>query len=88
MVYKSLNGLGPSYIADLLPHYEPARLLRSAGSGLLVVPKIKSKDGRAAFGHYAPNIWNKLPVDLRFAPTLAVFKSGLKTLLFSAAFNC
>ena len=88
LVYKSLNGLGPSYIADLLPRYEPARSLRSAGSGLLVVPKIKSKHGKAAFGHYAPTLWNKLPIDLRFSPTLAAFKSRLKTQLFIAAFGC
>ena len=87
LVYKALNGLGPSYIADLLPRYEPPRLLRSAGSGLLDVPRIKSKHGKAAFGHYAPSSWNKLPQDLRYAPTLLTFKSRLKTLLFSAAFD-
>ena len=88
LVYKSLNGLGPSYIADLLPRYVPPRPLRSAESGLLVVPRIKSKHGKAAFGHYAPTSWNKLPKDLRDTPTLLAFKSRLKTLLFSTAFDC
>ena len=66
-------------------HPDPSGL---QGPGLLVVPRINSKHGKAAFGHYAPTSWNKLPKDLRYAPTLLTFKSRLKTLLFSAAFGC
>ncbi len=32
LVYKSLNGLGPKYIADMLTEYKPNRPLRSLGS--------------------------------------------------------
>ncbi len=32
LVYKSLNGLGPKYIADMLTEYKPNRPLRSVGS--------------------------------------------------------
>ena len=42
LVYKSLNGCGPLYLAELLKHYSPAHDLRSAASKLLFVPKIKS----------------------------------------------
>ena len=88
LVYKSLNGLGPKYISELLPRYEPSRPLRSSGSGLLIVPRIKTKHGKAAFSHYATDSWNKLPDDLRSAPTLPIFKNRLKTLMFASAFNC
>ena len=88
LVYKSLNGLGPKYITELLPRYEPSRPLRSAGSSLLIVPRIKTNHGKAAFSHYASASWNKLPEDLRSAPTLPAFKNRLKTFLFTAAFNC
>ena len=88
IVYKSLNGLGPRYISDLLLHYEPSRPLRSSGTGLLIVPRTNTKHGEAAFCHYATHSWNKLPEDLRSAPTLPVFKTRLKTYLFTVAFNC
>ena len=86
LVYKALNGLGPKYISDLLPRYEPPRPLRSSGTGLLSVPRVKTKYGEAAFSHYAPQIWNKLPESCRSAATLTSFKSKLKTFLFATAF--
>ena len=87
LVYKSLNGLAPIYISELLPHYEPSRPLRSSGTGLLAVPRIKTKYGEAAFCHYATRSWNKLPEHLRTAPTLLTFKNRLKTFMFTSAFN-
>ncbi len=35
LVYKSLNGLGPKYIADMLTEHKPNRPLRSVGSSQL-----------------------------------------------------
>ena len=64
LVYKALNGLGPKYISDLLVRYEASRPLRSSGTGLLSVPRIKTKHGEAAFSFYAPRLWNKLPENL------------------------
>uniref|UniRef100_A0A3P9BKS9 Reverse transcriptase domain-containing protein n=3 Tax=Maylandia zebra TaxID=106582 RepID=A0A3P9BKS9_9CICH len=87
LAYKALNGLGPKYINDLLTQYEPSRSLRSSGSGLLSVPRVRTRHGEAAFSFYAPYIWNKLPESLRSAETLSLFKSRLKTHLFSAAFE-
>ena len=81
LVYKAQNGLGPKYISDLLIH-ELSRSLRSTGTGLLRVPRVRTKQGEAAFSFYAPNIWNKLPENLRSAATLSSFKSSLKTFLF------
>ena len=82
LVYKALNGLGPKYITDMLIRYEPSRALRSSGTGLLTVPRVRTKQGEAAFSYYAPKIWNKLPENLRSAATLSSFKSSLKTFLF------
>ena len=88
IVYKSLNSSGPKYISELLLHYQPSRPLRSSGTGLLTVPRTKTKHGEAAFCYYATQSWNKLPEDLRSAPTLPVFKTKLKTFMFTSAFNC
>lgn len=87
LVYKALNGLGPKYMLDLLVPYEASRPLRSSGTGLLCVPRTRTKQGEAAFSYYAPHLWNKLPVDLRSAQTVSSFKSGLKTLLFTEAYS-
>ncbi len=85
LVYKALNGSGPKYITDFLQNYKPSRPLRSSGTGLLCVPTTRTIHGKAAFSFYAPNIWNKHPLNCRSAETLA-FKSRLKTFLFAAAF--
>ena len=82
IVYKSLNGLGPKYISDLLLHYIPARPLRSAGTSLLNTPRVKTKHGESAFSYSASCIWNKLPEELKQAQTLNIFKTRLKTFMF------
>ncbi len=43
LVYKSLNGLGPKYFADMLTEYKPNRALRSLGSSLLEIPSVHTK---------------------------------------------
>ncbi|KAF7648040.1 hypothetical protein LDENG_00162940, partial [Lucifuga dentata] len=87
LVYKAINGLGPKYISNLLLCYELSRHLRSSGSGLLTVPRDRTKHGEAAFSLYAPVIWNKLPESLRSTTSLNFFKSGLKTFLFTNVFS-
>ncbi len=86
LVYKSLNGLGPKYIADMLTEYKPNRPLRSVGSSQLEIPRVHTKQGESAFSYYAARSWNQLPEEIRCAKTLATFKSRLKTHLFSCAF--
>ncbi len=86
LVYKSLNGLGPKYIADILTEYKPNRPLRSVGSSQLEIPRVHTKHGESAFSYFAARSWNQLPEEIRCAKTLATFKSRLKTHLFSCAF--
>ena len=64
---KARNGFRPKYISDLLPRYEPSRPPRSSGSGLLSVPRVRTKPGAAALSYYEPHIWNKLPENCRSA---------------------
>ena len=82
LVYKSLNGLGPEYMNDILVEYKPSRALRSTDSGQIVEPRVQTKHGEAAFSRYAAQNWNKLPAELKSAPTVNIFKSRLKTLIF------
>ncbi len=87
LAYKALNDLAPAYLTNLLSHYNPTRSLRSQNSGLLVVPRIaKSTKGGRTFSYLAPKLWYSLPDNVRGSDTLSLFKSRLKTHLFSQAF--
>ena len=88
LVYKALNGLAPSYLADCLPRYVPNRPLRSSSADLLEVPTmVYKKHGEAAFCFYGPTAWNKLPPYLRQATSVDSFKAQLKTYFFTLAFS-
>ncbi len=87
-VFKSLNGLAPPYIYELLHPYMPTRSLRSTDQLFLNVPKTKHKlRGDHAFAVAAPKLWNDLPLPIRQASSLFLFKSTLKTYIFSLAFD-
>ncbi len=61
--------------------------LRSANNSLLYVPRSRLKfKGDRAFAVAAPRLWNQLPPDIKSAPSISVFKSRLKTHLYSMAF--
>ena len=49
LVYKSLNGLGPEYMNDMLVEYKPSRALRSTDSGQIVELRVQTRHGEAAF---------------------------------------
>ena len=84
LTYRILNGLAPDYLSELLTRYEPKRSLRSSGQGLLTVPTANLKSyGDRAFSIRAPKEWNHLPVDIRNATSLDIFKKQLKTYLFT-----
>ncbi len=85
LVYKSLNGLGPKYIADMLTEYKPNRPLRSVGLSQLEIPRVHTKQGESAFSYFAARS-HQLPEEIKCAKTLATFKYILKTHLFSCAF--
>ena len=87
ITFKARSGLAPSYIADILIPYEPARSLRSSGGALLTVPKSRLKTkGDRAFATRAPRLWNALPEEIRLAGSVDSFKSLLKTHFYRCAF--
>jgi len=55
---------------------------------VLEVPRSKRRSrGDRAFSVAAPTLWNSLPVAVRTAGSLSIFKSLLKTHLFELAFG-
>ncbi len=87
IVFKPLNGQAPAYISDLISFKSTSKPLRSANKALLYVPRSRLKfKGDRAFAVAAPRLWNQLPPDIKSAPSISVFKSRLKTHLYSMAF--
>lgn len=87
-VFKSLNGLAPSYLADLLTIHTPARALRSIDQQLLDCPRSRLRTrGDRAFSVAGPKLWNALPLNIKEVSSIESFKSLLKTHLFDKSFN-
>ena len=89
-MYKTLHGEGPAYLRELcIPVSDNFHLSshRSANRGDLVVPRTHTATyGRRAFSAAGPATWNSLPVEIRQSATLTVFKSKLKTFLFTKSY--
>ena len=87
LTFKSLNGLAPSYLKDLVEIYKPPRALRSSSLNLLKPKVTKFKTlGDRSFSFSAPKVWNDLPASLRMETSLNVFKKNLKTHFFKKAY--
>ena len=55
LVFQCLNGVGPSYLVELLLPYEPSRTLRSSGTGLLTIPKVRTHSQRSVVSVLRPS---------------------------------
>jgi len=87
-VFKSLNGLAPTYLDVLVKRHTSARSLRSSDQQLWTIPRARLKlKGDRAFSVAAPKLWNVLPVSFTSALTISSFKSLLKSYLLTQAFN-
>ena len=74
LTYKSLHGLAPSYLSDLLEPYTPSRDLRSSDAGLLSIPFTRRCTlGDRAYSAAAPKLWNSLPPSVRDSDTINIF---------------
>ena len=84
--FKSLHGLAPEYLSDLLKWYEPeAYNLRSRSQNLLSIPGYRLKTvGFRRFSYAGPYLWNRLPPSLREITDINKFQRELKTYLFNS----
>jgi len=92
MVYRSLHGQAPRYLADHFITSSGRRSLlrlRSANRHQLIVPRCRLNTyDRRAFSIAGPTVWNSLPDELRDpACGSNSFKQFLKTILFSINFT-
>ena len=85
MVYKSLTGLAPNYLATLVEYHHPPAKLRSSRKNFVLKENRFNLQtmGRRAFSNCGPRLWNTLPDSLRdITLTVNQFKKKLKTHLF------
>ncbi|KAK5918288.1 hypothetical protein CgunFtcFv8_003065 [Champsocephalus gunnari] len=92
LAYHATNGSGYSYIQDMVNPYTPAPALRSASAKRLAAPSLRggptfpsAKTSR--FAILAPKWWNELPIEIRTADSLHIFRRRLKTHLFRLHFE-
>jgi hypothetical protein len=83
-VYNCVNNTAPSYLKNLIHFYKSGRSnLRSSNDVLrLDVPIPKRNVGESAFSFIGPKLWNDLPLKIRQAKNVKLFKKQLKTHLF------
>ena len=77
LAYKSVNGSAPEYLQELFSYSHHGHSLK------LIVPYYKlERYGRRSFSSIGPRLYNALPLHITTLPTVAAFKSALKTFLF------
>ncbi|KAK3549678.1 hypothetical protein QTP86_006854 [Hemibagrus guttatus] len=89
LAYKAKNGPAPSYLKALVTPRTAPRSLRSTSTARLVPPSLREKGRYTSrlFSVLAPRWWNELPLGIRTAESLTVFKRQLKTYLFLKYLN-
>jgi hypothetical protein len=80
-VYKCLHDSSPILLSNLLL---PCTSSSRHSANTINISFQQSKYGRRSFSYTAPRLWNCLPLLIRSANSLPVFKSKLKTYLFSS----
>ncbi len=83
LTYRTTTGSAPTYFHSLLRIDIPSGSLRSASERRLVVPSQRGlKSLSRTFSFTIPVWWNDLPIPIRNAGSLSIFKQQLKTHLF------
>ena len=87
-VYKCIHRLAPNYLSSILTTRTRDNQLRQKQvCHELNTYSCAKVVGKQAFGTRAPELWNKLPLNIRTIPTLQSFTQALKTHLFQSAYR-
>ena len=85
ILYKILNGHGPSYLSDLFTqHFEIRERITRTFSGNIYLPNINaSARHRKSFNIYISRVWNLLPDNVKSSSTSNSFKIKIKKLFLN-----
>lgn len=88
LTFKCLTGQAPAYLTSHCNRVASGYLTRGSVSNTLLLPSSKLTSGQRRFAYAAPKIWNALPLHLRNSNlSLDLFKSHLKTFLFTSSYD-
>ena len=90
LVHKCIFATAPNYLQDLVSQYWPGNESLRSTSDIykLTLPNIsKSQISQKRFNYNAAVNWNSLPQPLRMCNNTELFKTNLKTHLFTRAFQ-
>ena len=91
LCYHCHSSTAPSYVADMLQ--EKPLHTRNTRSSSYTMPFLnlpahsKATLGDRSFSFVSSSVWNSIPNDVRYAPSLSSSKSRLKTYLFRSAYK-
>ena len=82
MVYKALHGLAPPYKKLMFHKLSEScnRTLRNTSTDLRI-PLRKTSNGQRIPSYRGVTVWNQLSLEIKTAPSLAAFKTKLKSFL-------
>ena len=76
MVFKALNGLAPEYLSKLFIRNSETHLLALRNTSTdLQLPKKRTSNGQKCFSYKGVKSWNCLPLEIKQASSLKVFKA-------------
>jgi hypothetical protein len=78
ITFKSIKGIAPPYLCNLVSLSPPGTGLRSADRGQLVVRRASTANGQRAFENVAPGLWNAIPDDIKNLTDVGAFMTRLK----------
>ena len=90
LTFKYVNGEAPQYVRDMITlHHQSIPGLHSNDmyNRLQEHTTLRKTFADQSFKIAAPRLWNNLPNDVKFSPTLDTFKRSLETYLFRQAIN-
>lgn len=81
LTFKAIHGLVPYHIANkIIFEYEVSqRNLRTFNEMNLYKPKPKCEIFKKSFSYHGPDVWNKLPYDIKNVMTVNTFKKSYKS---------
>ena len=82
IVYKALHGLAPPYMKSMFHKSFDScnRTLRNTSTDLKI-PLCKTSNGQRSISYRGVTVWNQLSLEIKTAPSLAAFKTKLKSFL-------
>ena len=80
MMYKIVNDLAPSYMADMFTSQYGSQVHSLRNSAFnFEIPNARTEPYRNSFAFTGAKIWNELPEDFKTAPSLNAFKRKIKS---------